>query len=311
MSQANTDPDAFFGDDPHAAALLDHVDVTAEGPDCWRSGPTPVPLRTGTGRVFGGQVVAQVLLSAGASVSAERPPASFHCRFLRPGNVEEPIRYTVMRDMDGRSISHRRVVADQGRAPIMTASMMFHAPEAGVAHQPDMPACRDPQQALAAVLAARDGGGPLARLATSFLDHPRGYALLPADLSQWDRDEPAHESVAVWVRFGAPLPARPDLHRAMLGYFSDVTLMQPADLRHGLSWRRGEVMQASLDHMIWFHEPDLRADDWLLYVTDSPWAGHGRYLCRGSFFDRAGRLVASTTQEAMVRLTDKAPDRVR
>jgi acyl-CoA thioesterase-2 len=311
QESATPDPDAFFGNDPLAAALLEHIDLTADGADRWQARPMPDILRLGSGRVYGGQVVAQVLLAAGASVPDDRPPASFHCRFLRPADDAQPIHYAVARDVDGRSFSHRRIVAEQDGKALMTASMMFHTPEAGVSHQPDMPSLPDPAEALATLLATRDGGGPLAWLAAAFLEHPRGYALLPADLSQWDRREPAQETVGIWLRFGAQLPERPSLHRAMLGYFSDATLLQPADMRHGLSWRRGEVMQSSLDHMIWFHEPDLRADEWLLYVTESPWGGHGRYLCRGSFFDRAGRLVASTTQEALCRLTDKAPAHLR
>jgi acyl-CoA thioesterase len=42
-------------------------------------------------------------------------------------------------------------------------------------------------------------------------------------------------------------------------------------------------------------------DDWLLYVVDSPSASGARGLVRGQFFDRAGRLVASTAQEGLIR----------
>jgi acyl-CoA thioesterase-2 len=57
---------------------------------------------------------------------------------------------------------------------------------------------------------------------------------------------------------------------------------------------------ASLDDSIWFHR-DFRMDEWLLYDKDSPSAGGGRGFNRGNFFTRDGRLVASTTQEALIR----------
>ena len=46
---------------------------------------------------------------------------------------------------------------------------------------------------------------------------------------------------------------------------------------------------------------DLRADDWLLYAMDSPWAGNSRGFSRGSVYNRAGQLVASVTQEGLIR----------
>ena len=58
---------------------------------------------------------------------------------------------------------------------------------------------------------------------------------------------------------------------------------------------------ASLDHALWFHRA-FRADDWLLYSIDSPSAQGARGLARGQVFDRAGRLVASTAQEGLIRV---------
>jgi acyl-CoA thioesterase-2 len=59
-------------------------------------------------------------------------------------------------------------------------------------------------------------------------------------------------------------------------------------------------MLASLDHALWFHRP-FRADEWLLYVHDSPIAGAGRGFTRGSFYTREGVLLASVAQEALIR----------
>jgi acyl-CoA thioesterase-2 len=39
----------------------------------------------------------------------------------------------------------------------------------------------------------------------------------------------------------------------------------------------------------------------LLYAMDSPWAGNSRGFSRGSVYNRAGQLVASVTQEGLIR----------
>ncbi|MCY1187399.1 Acyl-CoA thioesterase 2 [compost metagenome] len=71
-------------------------------------------------------------------------------------------------------------------------------------------------------------------------------------------------------------------------------------LPHGVSVWQETMQVASIDHSIWFHR-DLRADEWLLYAMDSPWAGNGRGFARGSIYNRAGQLVASTAQEGLIR----------
>ena len=67
-------------------------------------------------------------------------------------------------------------------------------------------------------------------------------------------------------------------------------------------------MGASLDHCMWFHRP-FRADEWLLYDTDSPVAAGARGLARGFFFDRSGRLVVSMVQEGLTRVDRLSPRR--
>ena len=71
-------------------------------------------------------------------------------------------------------------------------------------------------------------------------------------------------------------------------------------LPHGKGVWQKDMQVASLDHALWFHQ-DLRADDWLLYAMDSPWAGNSRGFSRGSVYNRAGQLVASVTQEGLIR----------
>jgi acyl-CoA thioesterase-2 len=57
---------------------------------------------------------------------------------------------------------------------------------------------------------------------------------------------------------------------------------------------------ATIDHAMWFHH-EFNFDDWLLYCAESPFSGGSRGLVRGQFFDRSGKLVASTMQEGLMR----------
>ena len=87
----------------------------------------------------------------------------------------------------------------------------------------------------------------------------------------------------------------------MLAYASDYGLLGTALQPHGLTVRSPGLQVASLDHALWLHRP-FRADEWLLYVTDSPAAAGARAFTRGTIFTRDGRLVASVTQEGLTRV---------
>ena len=90
------------------------------------------------------------------------------------------------------------------------------------------------------------------------------------------------------------------LAACVVAYASDLTMLDTTLLPHGVGWAEDHLMMASLDHAMWFHRP-FRADDWLLYAQDSPSAFGSRGFCRGSVFTRDGLLVASTTQEGLMR----------
>ena len=92
----------------------------------------------------------------------------------------------------------------------------------------------------------------------------------------------------------------PYLQHAMLAYASDFTLLDTALIAHGKMLFDRDVQLASLDHAMWFHRT-FTFDDWVLYVQESPTAAGARGFCRGTIFDRQGRLVASTVQEGLMR----------
>ena len=298
MTSKTTEPN-----DPTAlvAGLLRLLDVADSGSDHFAGARKP----GGVGRVFGGQVIAQALAAAERTVAPDRPVHSLHAYFLRSGSEDFGIEFEVMRDLDGGSFANRRVVASQqgqdGKArPILTMVASFHKREPGVEHAEAMPDVPPPEDLRneADLRAEFTDGVPEAMRRVMLA--PRPIELRPVEERTWMGAQPREPLSHTWFRAVAPLPDDPKIHRAVLVYASDMTLLGTATLPHGISWHKGNMMGASLDHAIWFHD-DFRADEWLLYVCDSPWAGRARGFNRGRIYARDGRLLANVAQEGLIR----------
>ncbi|WP_267433663.1 acyl-CoA thioesterase II [Sphingomonas sp. GM_Shp_1] len=287
-----------------AQGLVALLDVEEIDTDLYRGARRP----GGEGRVFGGQVIAQALQAAQRSTEAPRTAHSLHAYFMRPGDERYPIVYRVERDFEGRSFATRRVIAMQKGKPILNLACSFQTPEEGLHHQdamPDVPApdTLTPERELLAAL-----GDQIPAPLRAFLSRPRPIELRPVDPRQLLKPEPRAPSQSIWFRLVAPVGDDPALHRAILAYASDFALLGTSTLPHAVHWLIDDMQTASLDHALWLHEP-FRADEWLLYTTDSPWAGHARGFNRGRIFTSDGRLVASVAQEGLIRLrTPKASD---
>lgn len=278
------------------ARLIELLDVSDIGDDRFEGRRKP----GGVGRVYGGQVIAQGLAAASRTVDPARGVHSLHAYFLRGGSEDHTTEYKVERDLDGGSFSNRRVVASQMGRPILTLVASFHRREPGVSHQDPMPEVPAPEDLPSeAELRAKYADG-LPEAQRTMMLTPRPIEMRPVEARHWMGGGAGPARSHSWFRSVAPLPADPALHRTVLAYASDMSLLGTCTMPHGMSWVRGEVMGASLDHALWFHE-DVRADEWLLYATDSPWAGNARGFNRGRIYTRDGRLVAETAQEGMIR----------
>jgi len=273
------------------------LDVEEIDTDLYR-GPR---LPGGVGRVFGGQVIAQALQAAQRSVDPDKTAHSLHAYFMRPGDENHPIIFRVVRDFEGRSFANRRVIAMQKGQPILNMTASFQTPSDGLHHQDAMPDVPDPDQLRSERELREQIRDQVPEKFRRFFLRARPIEIRPVNPRNWfapDKIAPQQHS---WFRVVAPLPDDLALHRAMLAYASDMTLLGTCLLPHGVSWMTGDVQTASLDHAIWLHEP-FRFDEWLLYTTDSPWSGHARGFNRGKIYARDGRLVASVAQEGLIRL---------
>jgi acyl-CoA thioesterase-2 len=251
----------------------------------------------GSPQVFGGQVLGQALAAACGTVEG-RAVHSLHAYFLRRGDFNAPIVYEVDRSRDGASFSSRRVVAIQHGQQIFNMAASFQIAEDGPDHQVPMPEVAPPEELpdLTAEVRKHLARMPAERRRFWSLERPFEFRSVEAI----EAGEPRPGVRHLWFRLVDRCPDDPILHQCLLAYMSDYHLLETATLPHGLAYRAGDVTLASIDHAMWFHRP-VRVDEWLLYALVSPSSSGSRGLAFGRIFDRAGRLVASTAQEGLMR----------
>lgn len=276
-------------------ALVDILDLEPLESNLFR-GRSP---QVGWQRVFGGQVIGQALVAACRTVD-DRQPHSLHANFLLPGDPEIPINYEVDRIRDGRSFTTRRVVAIQHGHAIFSMSASFHVEEPGLDHQVAMPDVAMPED-LPSEDEVRNTILPMMPPAVrAYFEKERPIELRPVEFARYSLKSSLPPKFHVWIRATRRLPDDPVLHRCVLAYASDMTLLDASLIAHGRTVFEKSIQAASLDHALWFHRP-FRADEWLLYAQDSPSSSSALGFSRGLIFDQKGRLVASVAQEGLIR----------
>ena len=275
--------------------LVDLLDLSPIGDDHFQGDSEDL----GFPNVFGGQVLGQALMAASRTVEG-RLCHSLHAYFLRPGNHSMPIDYEVQRVRDGGSFSVRRVIARQGGKEILTGSMSFQVSEQGFEHQLTMPDAPDPNTLKSEHEWSQLMAPKVPERMRDSLTRDRPIEIRPVDPMNPFQPEKRPPHKQSWFRAQGQLPDDPVLHRCLLTYASDFQFLGTSLNPHGVTFMSKNMQVASLDHAIWFHR-DFRMDEWLLYDKDSPSASAGRGFNRGNFFNQQGGLVASTTQEALIR----------
>ena len=243
--------------------------------------------------------MAQAALAAMHTIPKERVIHSLHGYFLRPGDIADDITFAVDRIHDGRSFSTRRVQAYQKGQPIFSMISSFQDEDEGLEHEAPMPeGIPDPESLPSAQEVLRAINHPIADVWAK----TRAFDLrhFPSSLYvSVEGDRVPNQ--AVWLKSIGAIPDDPNLHRAALAYASDFSILEPVMRAHGISWATPGLKFASLDHAMWWHR-FARADEWFLYVQESPSARSGRGLALGKIFSRDGHLIASVAQEGMVRV---------
>jgi acyl-CoA thioesterase-2 len=226
--------------------------------------------------LYGGQVAAQALRAAGATVPADRSPHSLHGYFLRRGRTDLPVIFHVDRDRDGGTFSARHVRAVQDGEVIFSMLASFHAYEETVIYD---------------ALETRGGEPPET--------WPARPSPMLVDVREITSTRIANGQVRhsdrLWVRAAGALPDDPLVHACALAYISDL----------GSGFGQVDVPGLaaggpSIDHSLWFHE-SIRADEWMLLELWPMKALGARGVYGGSLRNQASRLGAVITQEMLLR----------
>ncbi|MBM1312273.1 acyl-CoA thioesterase II [Sulfitobacter mediterraneus] len=252
-----------------------------------------------TTRIFGGQVIAQALMAAYRTVE-DRLCHSLHAYFIRPGDPSIPVIYQVDRARDGGSFTTRRVVAIQHGKQIFNLSASFHVQEDGWDYQHPMRNVGNPEDWPSR---AETREAYVDRIPEKYREEfLRERPIELREVAPRDMFDPEVESDVnqLWFRMEAAKGQSPQMQHCLLAYASDMNLLGSSLRPHGLTWFKGNVMTASLDHAMWFHAP-IEFSDWHLYDLDAPWTGGARGFNRGAIYSQNGQLVASVAQEGLMR----------
>ncbi|MCO5064382.1 MAG: acyl-CoA thioesterase II [Rhizobiaceae bacterium] len=260
--------------------------------------------RTSWQRVFGGQTIAQALVAAQRTVDPGRLAHSLHAYFMLGGDPTAPIVYTVDRIRDGGSFTTRRVVATQHGKAIFSLEASFQTPEEGLNHQIRMPDVPQPEELASQKELTETVGSKVPEVIRRFWERERPVEMRPVFLEHYTSREKLDPFQHVWVRFAATPPDDPALRRVLLGYLSDMTLLDTSTFAHGRLIFDQDIQAASLDHAMWFHR-DHPLDGWILYTQDSPSTSGARGFTRGFLYARDGTLIASVAQEGLIRVRKK------
>ena len=254
----------------------------------------------GFGNVFGGQVLGQALSAASQTVEPARGVHSLHGYFLRPGDPARPIVYEVDCIRDGKSFTTRRVVAIQKGRAIFSLSASFQVQEEGFEHQvspPEVPGPEGLPSEIERAMQVKDKIPVLIRDKILCVKPIEIRPVNPINPFAPTKEKPVRY---VWFKTIHKMPDDIAIHKYLLAYASDFGLVATALYPHGHTFWEPTMQVASLDHAMWFHR-DFRIDEWLLYAMESPSASQARGLCHGNIFTHDGRLIASTTQEGLIR----------
>jgi acyl-CoA thioesterase II len=244
--------------------------------------------------VFGGQILAQMIVAAHVDRNQDRHDAkevkSIHAIFARAGDYGQPIQYQVERMHDGRTLGSDTVTFSQNDKIMSRGMILWSTDEPDLirhlesVQMPDVP---DPDAV------ANNASG---------LVFPGAEARIVDDIDVWSADQPVGPALEnVWTRFSGSYS--PVINQAILSWASDGWLIGTAMLPHaGVNQHQAHrtISTGVVSHTLNFHER-FEANEWLLLANESIWAGRGRTHGRCNIWTGDGRLVATYTQDNLVR----------
>ena len=252
-------------------------------------------------RIFGGQIMAQCLIAGYQTIEKTRTVHSFHSYFLRPGDFKQNIIFEVDRIRDGKSFTTRRVNAIQNGEAIFSCSISFQKREKGLSHQIKMPDIQGPEKLKSDLELRKELKTKIHKDYLPMWLREREIEIRqvePIDLLKAEKLPPYRNT---WMKPTGKLPANQRIHQALLLYVSDMGLLGAAVNPHEVNFMSKKFQSASLDHVMWFHGR-VNFNNWVLHHMHSPISSNARGFSRGSIYTKAGKLIASTAQEGLMRI---------
>ncbi len=250
-------------------------------------------------RLFGGQVLAQAVRAAYQTVK-DRHAHSLHAYFLKGGIAEQPVLFEVERVRDGKSFTTRRVVAIQNGDAIFNMDLSFQIEESGFQHSDPMPNVPPPEELaddIEVALSLDQAHGnmsPMAKIKRPF--ETRSVFRLGSE--EWGKER---FSNPVWIKFRGEVESEDqEFSRCLISYASDMGLVSTSTLPHQPDVARDSLQLASLDHSLWIHR-DVPIDEWILFHKKTSSANGSRGMNHAEFFSQNGELIASVSQEGLLR----------
>uniref|UniRef100_A0A7S4C0Z1 Acyl-CoA thioesterase II domain-containing protein n=1 Tax=Chrysotila carterae TaxID=13221 RepID=A0A7S4C0Z1_CHRCT len=261
----------------------------------------------GWGRVYGGQTMAQGLSACQQLAGSGRTVHQFHCHFLRGGDTQQDIEFDTEQLTNGRSFSAMHVRAIQNELPILVMTASLQTPEEGLTHQQaaiekvwGRPSeLRSVQEHMAPLLSK------IPASVRSLYEKQLPIEMRPSTfISPFDAS-PSSPVGAIWMKATSPLPDETNIQQLLLTYLSDWGMQQPAVSPHNVAMWDPLLQVVSLSHSVHFHRPFWLDKQWLCHTMLSPTSANGRGFTIGEFWTEDGTLVASTSQEVLIRQRQK------
>jgi len=264
--------------------LLELFDVESEGADRF-TGATGLAGGDERQVVEGTQLLAQAVVAA-AKRFPDKSVRSAHAVFSRAAAVGPRVEFCTDVVHDGRSMSTAIVAVQQNGRRCASVTVLADSPS------PDVIRHHAPRPNVAPPAAANPTPMPMDGREVRLVD--------VVDINS--PDEVGPPEVYAWLHY-EPIPRREDLAKALIAYFTGHLGISTAMRAHagiGTAQSHYTVSTAPMAVTVSFHEP-VTWDGWLLYTHESTQAGAGMSHIRGQVHTEEGDLIASFSQEAMIR----------
>ncbi len=264
--------------------LLDLFDVQPDGPDRF-AGQTGIAAEDERQVVEGTQVLAQAIVAA-AKRFPDKSVRSAHAVFARAVVVGPPVEFDIDVVHEGRSMATAVIAAQQNGRRCITVTVLADVPSGDVIrHHLPRPDVASP---------ADSNVSPMPMI---------GRELRLVDVVDVNSpDEVGPPELYAWLHYD-PIPSRDDLAKALIAYFTGhlgISTTMRAHEGIGTAQSHLTVSTAPMTITVSFHEP-VRWDGWLLYSHESTQVGAGMSYVRGAVHTEEGDLVASFSQDALIR----------